>query len=169
MHPAVDTTVQMQILDPRLHDWGPPAYQSAMAAGLDLRACLDEPAVLQPQEPATLIPTGIAIYIGRPDIAAKIYPRSGLGHKKGLVLGNGTGVLDADYQAQIFVSAWNRNPAGSRDTIVITPGDRIAQLVFVPVLQPAVAVVDAFSETTARGLNGFGSTGVSDIGGSGSA
>ena len=105
-----------------------------------------------------LIPTGLSIFLNDPNAVAMIYPRSGLGHKRGLVLGNGTGVIDADYQNQLFVSAWNRNPDGA--PITIEPGDRIAQLVLMPVVRARFVEVEAFEAETARGLGGFGSTGV---------
>ncbi len=156
MNPAIE----IRIVDERLRQWGLPQYQSALAAAVDLMACLDAPLVLKPQEPAVLIPSGIALHMNAGDLCALILPRSGLGHKKGLVLGNGTGLIDADYTAQCFISAWNRNPAGSAQDIVIQPGDRIAQMLFVPVVRPTFRVVDAFSEDSTRGERGFGSTGV---------
>ena len=152
--------IEIRIVDERLRQWGLPQYQSALAAAIDLMACLDAPLVLRPQEPAVLIPSGIALHMNAGDLCALILPRSGLGHKKGLVLGNGTGLIDADYTAQCFISAWNRNPAGSDNDIVIQPGDRIAQMLFLPVVRPTFGVVDAFSEGSARGESGFGSTGV---------
>ena len=151
--------IEIRIVDERLRQWGLPQYQSALAAAIDLMACLDAPLVLRPQEPAVLIPSGIALHMNAGDLCALILPRSGLGHKKGLVLGNGTGLIDADYTAQCFISAWNRNPAGSDNDIVIQPGDRIAQMLFLPVVRPTFHVVDAFSEDSARGKGGFGSTG----------
>jgi len=129
-----------------------------MAAGVDLLACIDEPLALEPQASAVLVPSGIAIHIGDPLVAGIIVPRSGLGHKQGLVLGNSTGVLDADFTGQVMISAWNRSNPGSRP-IVINPGDRIAQLLFVPILRPEIRVVDAFSQTSQRAGGGFGSTG----------
>ena len=156
--------VEIRILDERLRQWGLPHYQSAMAAGIDLFACVDAEVVLRPQAPAQLIPTGIAMHMAEENMCALIFPRSGLGHKKGLVLGNGVGVIDADYTAQCFVSAWNRNPGtaapeGEANDILIRPGDRIAQLVFVPVLRPAFSVVNEFTASSGRGGGGFGSTG----------
>jgi dUTP pyrophosphatase len=151
-------TVEMKVLDKRIHVWGMPAYQSAMAAALDLYACLDAPLELAAQAPAVLIPSGIAIHMARPDIAAIILPRSGAGHRKGLVLGNTAGLIDGDYTGQIQISAWNRNAAGS-PPIVIEPGERVAQMMFVPVLRPALALVETFSQASARGAGGFGSTG----------
>jgi len=150
--------VELRIIDPRLHEWGVPRYQSDQAAALDLRACLENPLILHPQAPAQLIPSGIAVYIGHDHVAAVVLPRSGLGHKQGLVLGNSVGLIDADYTAEVMISAWNRSAPGS-EPIVIAPGDRIAQLLFVPVVRPALTVVEAFSAQTARGGGGFGSTG----------
>jgi dUTP pyrophosphatase len=153
--------VELRVLDERLHTWGLPRYQSAQAAGIDLMACIDEPLVVAPQAPALLVPTGIAMHMNSNHFCAMIVARSGLGHKRGLVLGNGTGIVDADYMAECFVSVWNRNPATGDDPgITLNPGDRIAQMLFVPVVRPAFAVVEAFSATSARGLGGFGSTGV---------
>ena len=128
-----------------------------MAAGYDIVACIDAPVILRRYDKATFIPTGIAIFMGRGDVAAIILPRSGLGHKQGLVLGNTLGLVDGDYQNQWFVSAWNR---GQQDEIVINPGDRIAQVVFVPVIHPHLVEMSEFSEETERGTGGFGSTGV---------
>jgi len=150
--------VDLKVLDDRLHSWGLPDWQSDMAAGLDLRACLTEPLDLAPGAVA-LIPSGLALNMGRRDMAAVIWPRSGLGHKRGLVLGNLTGLIDPDYTAEILISVWNRNPDRG-DSVTISPGDRIAQLVFLPVLHPQIRVVDAFTSTTQRGGGGFGSTGV---------
>ncbi|HEY9133791.1 MAG TPA: dUTP diphosphatase, partial [Dyella sp.] len=122
--------------------------------------------VLAPQAPSVLIPTGLAMHMNTHDFCALVLPRSGLGHKRGLVMGNGTGVIDADYMAECFVSVWNRNPAriggeGEDANITIQPGDRIAQMLFVPVVRPTFAVVESFSSSSKRGLGGFGSTGVS--------
>lgn len=146
------------MLDERVRAWGLPRYQSEMAAAVDLFACLDQALVIAPQSPAQFVPAGIAIHIGDPNVAAIIVPRSGLGHKKGLVLGNLVGVLDADYMGPVMISVWNRSEAGSA-AIVIEPGDRIAQLMFVPVVRPAFDVVDEFTAPSARGAGGFGSTG----------
>jgi dUTP pyrophosphatase len=121
-----------------------------------LIACIDEPLKVIRNEKAVLIPTGLAIHIGDGSIAGIILPRSGLGHKQGLVLGNSLGLIDGDYQNQWFVSAWNR---GQQEEIVINPGDRIAQAIFVPVIHPEFVYVNAFSRETERGLGGFGSTG----------
>ena len=130
-----------------------PAYATPGSAGLDLRACLDAPLVLQPNA-WQLVPTGIAIYLKDPGYAALILPRSGLGHKHGIVLGNLVGLIDSDYQGQIFVSVWNRG----RASFTIQPMERIAQLVVVPVLQVGFNLVDSFDAST-RGADGFGSTG----------
>ncbi len=148
----------IKILDERLRAWGLPAYQSEMAAGIDLHACLEAPLSLAPQSPAQLISAGIALHIGDPHVAAIIVPRSGLGHRHGLVVGNLVGVIDADYTGPIMVSAWNRSAPGGAP-VVISPGDRIAQMLFVPILRPVFEVVEAFATVTARGAGGFGSTG----------
>jgi dUTP pyrophosphatase len=144
--------IDVRILDPRLRE-SPPHYGSAGAAGLDLRACLDAPLTIQPGE-THLVPTGMAIHLADPGLAALILPRSGLGHKHGIVLGNLVGLIDSDYQGQIFVSTWNRG----REPFVLQPLDRLAQLVVVPVLQVAFNVVAQFEES-GRGAGGFGSTG----------
>ena len=147
-------TVQLRILDERLgRDFPLPDYATEGAAGMDLRACLEAPETLQPGD-TLLVPSGIAIHIGDPGLAAVLLPRSGLGHKHGIVLGNLTGLIDSDYQGQIFVSVWNRGT----EPFTIRPGDRIAQMVFVPVIQAAFEVVDTFEETR-RGEGGFGHTG----------
>lgn len=151
--------VELKILDPRLNDWGLPRYQTAMSAGIDLHACIDAALTLEPQAPAVLIPSGIALLMNDPHLVAFLLARSGLGHKKGLVLGQAVGTIDADYAAQIFISAWLRTPPGS-EPLTIQPGDRIAQLVFLPIVRPNFAVVDEFGSVTERGLGGFGSTGV---------
>jgi dUTP pyrophosphatase len=152
--------IELKILDPRLRDWGFPSRGSPLAAGLDLHACIDAPLMLQPQAPPILISTGIAFRIGDPEWCALLMPRSGLGHGRGLVLGNTVGVVDADYEGPCFVSAWNRNPVQTGEAIEIKPGDRIAQLVFVRIAQPEFAIVSSFSERGARQETGFGSTGV---------
>lgn len=144
--------IDLKILDTRVQDQLP-AYATPGAAGLDLRACLDAPIVLQPGH-TELIPTGLAIHIGEPDLAAVILPRSGLGHKHGVVLGNLVGLIDSDYQGQLFVSCWNRG----QTAFTINPLERIAQLVFVPVVQARFNVVDDFASSE-RGAGGFGSTG----------
>ncbi len=150
--------IEVVILDERIRAWGLPRYQSEMAAAIDLHACLDEPLHLPPHAPSRLIPAGIALHMGQSGMTALIVPRSGLGHKQGLVLGNLVGVIDADYTGPVMVSAWNRAAPGTPD-IVIQPGERIAQMMFVPILRPAFTVVDAFAAVTARGAGGFGSTG----------
>lgn len=155
--------VELKILDPRLPGWGFPHYGSALAAGLDLHACLDEPLLLRPQAPPGLISAGIAFRIGEPEWCALVLPRSGLGHREGLVLGNAVGLIDADYEGPCLISAWNRNPprSGTSDEgILIRPGDRIAQLVFTRIARPQFAIVENFSEMTARQAGGFGSTGI---------
>jgi dUTP pyrophosphatase len=149
--------VELRVLDGRLHDWGLPTYQSDHAAAIDLHACLDAPLELAAGAPAVLVPAGFAIHIADPMVAALILPRSGLGHKKGLVLGNTAGLIDPDYMGPIMVSAWNRNAAGA--PIVLQPGERFAQMMFVPVIRPTLHRVDAFSVVSGRGTGGFGSTG----------
>ena len=144
--------LQVKILDPRLRD-NLPTYGTAGAAGLDLRACLEEPLSLYPGQ-TELIPSGLAIHIGDPNFAAMILPRSGLGHKHGIVLGNLVGLIDSDYQGQVMVSLWNR----SQEPFELRPMERMAQLVVVPVVQVMFDVVDDF-EASARGAGGFGSTG----------
>ncbi|MCC5857226.1 MAG: dUTP diphosphatase [Ectothiorhodospiraceae bacterium] len=147
-------TIQLRILDERLGQAFPlPDYATDGSAGIDLRACVDEITVLEPGQ-TRLIPTGMAIHIGDPGLAAVILPRSGLGHKHGIVLGNLVGLIDSDYQGQVFVSCWNRG----RDTFTVNPGDRIAQLVFVPVVRPRFQVVEHF-DPSARGEGGFGHSG----------
>jgi dUTP pyrophosphatase len=152
--------IEIKVLDQRLHEWGLPKYQTPLAAAIDLFACIDEPLQLQPQQAAVLIPSGIALHMDSSELCAVILPRSGLGHKKGLVLGNSVGLIDADYTAQCFISVWNRNPADSNATITIQPGERIAQMMFLPVVRPIFTVVEEFSTTSQRGSGGFGSTGV---------
>lgn len=153
--------VELKILDPRLPGWGFPHYGSDLAAGLDLHASIEAPLVLRPQAPAVLISAGFAFRIGDPDWCALVLPRSGLGHRAGLVLGNAIGLIDADYQGTCFVSAWNRNPAGEGgEGIAIAPGDRIAQLVFTRIARPQFAIVAEFGAASARGAGGFGSTGI---------
>ncbi len=145
-------TLDIRVLDPRLGDT-PPAYATPGAAGLDLRACIDAPLTLAAGA-THLVPTGIAIHLGDPGYAALILPRSGLGHKHGIVLGNLVGLIDSDYQGQLMVSAWNRG----QSPFTVQPLDRIAQLVVVPVAQVRLNVVEAFATST-RGSGGFGSTG----------
>lgn len=144
--------IDVRILDARLRDHLP-HYATPGSAGLDLRACIDAPLILAPGH-AELIPAGIAIHLADPGLAAIVLPRSGLGHKHGIVLGNLVGLIDSDYQGQIFVSTWNRGNA----PFVIDPMERLAQLVVVPVVQVGFNLVEAFM-TSARGANGFGSTG----------
>ena len=147
--------VRFRRLDPRLGAEFPlPAYATAESAGMDLRAMVDQPLVLAPGD-AQLVPTGLAIHIGDPALCAVIVPRSGLGHKQGLVMGNLVGVIDADYQGPLMISLWNRG----RLPVTIAPGDRVAQLVFLPVVRAALREVDAFTDS-ARGQGGFGHTGV---------
>ena len=146
------TSIDIKILDPRLHELFP-AYATTGSAGLDLRACIDAPMELPPAH-TLLIPSGFALHIARHDLAAVILPRSGLGHKHGIVLGNLVGLIDSDYQGQIFVSMWNRGA----DTFTINPMERIAQLVFVPVVQVSLNPVASFTDSL-RGEGGFGSTG----------
>lgn len=151
---AARRPLQVKILDPRVGAEFPlPAYATSGSAGLDLRACLDAPLTLEPGK-AELIPTGIAIHLQDQGLAAVVLPRSGLGHKHGVVLGNLVGLIDSDYQGQLMVSCWNR----AREPFTIRPGDRIAQLVVVPVVQVALEVVESF-EDSARGAGGFGHSG----------
>jgi dUTP pyrophosphatase len=145
-------TIDVRILDARLTD-NMPAYATAGSAGLDLRACIDQPIELKPGQ-TELVPSGIAIHLADAGIAAMVLPRSGLGHKHGIVLGNLVGLIDSDYQGQIFVSVWNRGAT----TFTLNPLERIAQLVIVPVLQVSFNRVDEFDQS-ARGAGGFGSTG----------
>lgn len=146
--------IQLKILDPRLSDeFGLPEYATDASAGLDLRACIDDPLVLRGGDSA-LIPTGMAIHIADPELAAVLLPRSGLGHKHGIVLGNLVGLIDADYQGQVFVSCWNRG----RESYEISPGERIAQMVLVPIVRAAFEIVDEFAPTV-RSAGGFGHTG----------
>jgi dUTP pyrophosphatase len=146
--------VQLRVLDPRLGTSFPlPAYATDGSAGMDLRACLEAPLRLAPDE-AHLIPTGLAIHIADPGLAAVLLPRSGLGHKHGIVLGNLVGLIDSDYQGQIYVSCWNRG----KDSFTIQPGERIAQMVFVPVVRAEFEVVEGFRESV-RGEGGFGHSG----------
>ncbi len=146
--------IQLKILDARLGDSIPlPTYATSHSAGLDLRACLDQPYELLPGA-SHLIPTGLAIHIADPNIAAMILPRSGLGHKHGIVLGNLVGLIDADYQGPILISCWNRSAV----TYIIEPGERIAQLVIVPIFRAQFDIVDEFEESE-RGSGGFGSSG----------
>lgn len=146
--------LQVKILDKRLGDSIPmPTYATTGSAGLDLRACVDAPLTLEPGQ-TELIPTGMSIFIEDPSLCAMILPRSGLGHKHGIVLGNLVGLIDSDYQGQLFVSCWNRG----QTTFTVEPGERIAQLVLVPVVQADFEFVEEFTETD-RGEGGFGSSG----------
>lgn len=154
--PAPRRTLEVRILDPRVgREFPMPEYATAGSAGLDLRACIDAPLALEPGA-ATLIPTGLAIHLGDPGLAAVLLPRSGLGHKHGVVLGNLVGLIDSDYQGQLMVSCWNRG----RSPYTVAPGERIAQMVVVPVVQVDLEIVDDFVESR-RGAGGFGSSGTS--------
>lgn len=155
----MDCQVELKVLDLRLHEWGLPRYQSDMAAAIDLHACLDAPLELKPGTAAVLISAGFSIHMADPRVAALVLPRSGTGHRKGLVLGNLVGLIDPDYTGPILVSAWNRAAADSA-SIVVAPGERFAQMIFVPVLRPTFRVVDEFSVGSERGSGGFGSTGI---------
>lgn len=148
MKPVID----VQILDTRLND-NLPAYATSGSAGLDLRACIDAEMTIAPGQ-TVLVPTGMAIHLADPGLAAMILPRSGLGHKHGIVLGNLTGLIDSDYQGQLFVSVWNRG----KEDFVLKPLERIAQMIIVPVVQVGFNIVDSF-ESSERGEGGFGSTG----------
>jgi deoxyuridine 5'-triphosphate nucleotidohydrolase len=146
--------IKLKVLDPRLgRDFPLPEYATRGSAGLDLRACLDAPLVLKPGQ-TELVPTGLAIHLDDPGLAAVLLPRSGLGHKHGIVLGNLVGLIDSDYQGQVFVSAWNR---GSQP-FTIEPGERLAQMVIVPVVRARFEVVEEFSASE-RGAGGFGHSG----------
>jgi dUTP pyrophosphatase len=146
--------IQLKVLDARLGQEFPlPTYATPGSAGLDLRACLDAPLTLAPGQ-TELIPTGLALHIADPSLAAMVLPRSGLGHKHGIVLGNLVGLIDSDYQGQLFVSCWNRG----QDSFTVQPGERIAQLVLVPVVQAQFELVDEFAASE-RGAGGFGHSG----------
>jgi dUTP pyrophosphatase len=146
--------IQLKILDPRIGtEYRLPEYATRGSAGVDLRACIDEPLTLDPGQ-TELIPSGIAVYMEDPSLAATILPRSGLGHKHGIVLGNLVGLIDSDYQGQVFVSCWNRG----NTAFVIEPGSRLAQMVFVPVVRAEFEVVKEFAVSD-RGAGGFGHTG----------
>ncbi len=147
--------LEVKLLDPRFGDeWPLPAYATEASAGLDLRAALDATLTLHPGD-AALVPSGIAIHLADPHLCAVVLPRSGLGHRHGIVLGNGTGLIDADYQGPLLISVWNRG----RETFAIQPGDRIAQLVVMPIARVQLQVVDTFADS-ARGEGGFGHTGL---------
>ena len=146
--------IDLKVLDKRIGDtFDMPDYQTSGSAGIDLLACLDEPLTIQPGG-TELIPSGIAVYIRDPSLAAVLLPRSGLGHKKGLVLGNLVGLIDSDYQGQVFISCWNRG----KESCVIEPGMRLAQMVFLPIQQVNFNLVESFEESD-RGEGGFGHTG----------
>ena len=148
-------TLQVKVLDPRFRgEWPLPAYATESSAGMDLRAALDAPLQLQPSETA-LVPSGLAIHIADPALCGVILPRSGLGHRHGIVLGNGTGLIDADYQGPLMISTWNRGA----EAYTLMPGDRIAQLVLLPIVRAGLQVVDTF-EDSMRGTGGFGHTGL---------
>ena len=147
--------IEVKLLDPRFGDeWPLPAYATEASAGLDLRAALEAPLVLGPGE-TSLLPSGIAIHLADPHLCAVVLPRSGLGHRHGIVLGNGTGLIDADYQGPLLISVWNR----SQESFTIQPGDRVAQLVVLPITRVSLQVVDTFADS-ASGEGGFGHTGV---------
>ena len=148
-------TLELKILDPRFGaEWALPEYATVASAGLDLRAALDQPMTLAAGETA-LVPSGLAIHLGDPGLCAMVLPRSGLGHKHGIVLGNGTGLIDADYQGPLMISLWNRG----REAFTMQPGDRVAQLVVMPIVRATLRVVEEF-EASERGAGGFGHTGV---------
>ncbi|WP_254574975.1 dUTP diphosphatase [Stenotrophomonas acidaminiphila] len=152
---AAPHPLQVKLLDPRFGDaWPLPAYATEASAGMDLRAAIEVPMTLEPGD-AALLPSGIAIHIADPGLCAVVLPRSGLGHRHGIVLGNGTGLIDADYQGPLLISVWNRG----REPFTIEPGDRIAQLVVMPIARVTLQVVDTFIDS-ARGTGGFGHTGV---------
>ena len=147
--------LEVRLLDPRYGgSWPLPAYATAASAGMDLRAALEVELVLAPGD-AALVPSGLSIHVADPGLCALVLPRSGLGHRHGIVLGNGTGLIDADYQGPLLISVWNRG----RDAFTIEPGDRIAQLVVMPIARVTLQVVDTFIDS-ARGTGGFGHTGV---------
>ena len=148
-------TLELKILDPRFGaEWALPEYATVASAGLDLRAAHDHPLTLAAGETA-LVPSGLAIHLGDPGLCAMVLPRSGLGHKHGIVLGNGTGLIDADYQGPLMISLWNRG----REAFTMQPGDRVAQLVVMPIVRATLRVVEEF-EASERGAGGFGHTGV---------
>ena len=152
---AATHELEVRLLDPRFGDsWPLPEYATAASAGMDLRAALEVEQVLEPGD-AALVPSGLSIHIADPGLCALVLPRSGLGHRHGIVLGNGTGLIDADYQGPLLISVWNRG----REAFTIQPGDRIAQLVLAPIVRARLKVVDTFAGST-RGEGGFGHTGV---------
>jgi len=147
-------SIELKILDPRVGSEIPlPQYATEGSAGLDMRACIDDALVVEPGQ-TVLVPTGLAIHIADPGLAAVLLPRSGLGHKHGLVLGNLTGLIDSDYQGQVYISCWNRG----RNSYTVQPGERIAQMVIIPVAQVRFEVVEEF-ESSRRGVGGFGHSG----------
>ena len=148
-------TIEIKVIDKRLFKFGIPKYETDGAAAIDMRAMVDDETIIHPLS-VSLVPSGIAVNIRNDNIAAVLLPRSGSGHNEGIVLGNGVGLIDSDYQGEIFMSVWNRN---NGKTIIIKPGDRIAQLMFIPVIKPNLMFVDEFSSETERGANGFGHTG----------
>ena len=155
MSGPVSQTIEVKLLDPRFGDeWPLPAYATEASAGMDLRAALEAPLTLGPGDTA-LVPSGISVHLADPHLCAVVLPRSGLGHRHGIVLGNGTGLIDADYQGPLLISLWNR----AAEAFTIQPGDRIAQLVVLPITRVSLQVVDTFAES-ARGEGGFGHTGV---------
>jgi dUTP pyrophosphatase len=155
---SVRPVVEIKVLDPRLREWGLPRYQTPGSAAFDVMACVEGPLSVEAGGPSVLVPLGFAMSMPSDDMAAVLVPRSGLGHKKGLVLGNLVGLFDADFQQQCMASVWNRNPRGDFP-LKIEPGDRIAQLAFVPILRTDFLEVEGeFSRATAR-IGGFGSTG----------
>jgi dUTP pyrophosphatase len=155
MNGPVTQIIEIKLLDPRFGDeWPLPAYATAASAGMDLRAALEAPLTLASGDTA-LVPSGISIHLADPHLCAVVLPRSGLGHRHGIVLGNGTGLIDADYQGPLLISVWNR----SAEAFTIQPGDRIAQLVVLPITRVSLQVVDTFADS-ARGEGGFGHTGV---------
>ncbi len=155
MSAPVTQAIEVKLLDPRFGDeWPLPAYATAASAGMDLRAAVEAPMTLEAGDTA-LVPSGISIHLADPHLCAVVLPRSGLGHRHGIVLGNGTGLIDADYQGPLLISVWNR----SAEAFTIQPGDRIAQLVVLPITRVSLQVVDTFADS-ARGEGGFGHTGV---------
>lgn len=155
MSTSVELPVEVKILDERLHQWGMPRYQSDGAAAIDLYACVDEMVTIAPSAAPALISAGFALHMESPYMAALVLPRSGMGHKRGLVLGNLVGLIDSDYMGPIMVSAWNRGT----EPLMLSPGERFAQLMFVPILRPVLQPVAEFSRSSVRGAGGFGSTG----------
>ena len=155
MSAPVTQSIEVKLLDPRFGDeWPLPAYATAASAGMDLRAAVEAPLVLGSGDTA-LVPSGISIHLADPQLCAVVLPRSGLGHRHGIVLGNGTGLIDADYQGPLLISVWNR----SAESFTLQPGDRVAQLVVLPITRVSLQVVDTFADS-ARGEGGFGHTGV---------